>query len=131
MSDKHRDQVQPERFALSSLIDAMPDAIIIADESGKIVDVNIQAVGMFGYAKMELVGAQVEVLVPESFHEEHALQRQQYVQKPRVRPMRSGAPISACHKEGHEFKVEIRLAPYQSPDGFLVVASIREVLQRN
>jgi PAS domain S-box-containing protein len=127
MPGKQPDQGKPDRFALSSLIDALPDAIILADEDGQIVNVNTQAVGMFGYTREELIGAFVEILVPGSFREAHVAQRRQYVQRPRVRPMGSGAPLSACHKDGHEFLVQIRLAPYQAPDGFLVVASIREV----
>lgn len=127
MPGKQPDQANPDRFALSSLIDAMPDAIVLADEDGRIVDVNTQTVGMFGYSRTELIGARVELLVPGSLREKHIAQRQGYVQKPRVRPMGFGDPLYAHHKNGHEFQVEIRLAPYQAPDGFLVVASIREV----
>jgi PAS domain S-box-containing protein len=127
MSGKQPDQAKPDRFALSSLIDALPDAIVLADEDGRIVDVNTQAVGMFGYSRAELMGARVELLVPESMREMHVTHRQGYVQKPRVRPMGFGEPLYAHHKDGHEFQVEIRLAPYQAPDGFLVVGSIREV----
>ena len=47
MSGKQPDQAKPDRFALSSLIDALPDAIVLADEDGKIVDVNTQAVGFW------------------------------------------------------------------------------------
>ena len=122
---------KPDRFALSSLIDALPDAIILADEHGKIVSANTQAVGMFGYARDELVGAFVEILVPGNLREGHVAQRERYVQKPRVRPMGVGNVLSAQHKDGREIPVDIRLAPYQSPDGFLVVASIREVAARD
>ena len=127
MAGKQADPGQPDRFALSSLIDALPDAIILADEDGQIVEANTQAVGMFGYSRAELVGSKVEILIPGSMRKKHVTQRQGYVQKPRVRPMGFGAPLAARHKDGHELMVEIRLAPYQSPDGFLVVSSIREV----
>ena len=120
-------QSNPDRFALSSLIDALPDAIILANEQGCIVSANTQAVGMFGYSRDELVGSFVEMLVPGNFREGHVAQRKRYVQRPRVRPMGVGSVLPARHKDGHEIPVEIRLAPYQSPDGFLVVASIREV----
>ena len=121
----------PDRFALSSLFDALPDAIILADEQGEIVAANTQAIVMFGYAREELVGSLVEMLVPANVRERHVGHREQYVEKPRVRPMGVGTVLHAIHKEGHEIPVEIRLAPYQSPDGFLVVASIREVGSRD
>ena len=62
----------PDRFALSSLIDALPDAIILADEQGEIVAANTQAIVMFGYAREELVGSLVEMLVPANVREETA-----------------------------------------------------------
>ena len=127
MSGKPTGSVQPDRFALSSLIDALPDAIILADEDGRIVDVNTQTVGLFGYARDELIGSYVEILLPASKREKHVEQRRAYVEKPRIRPMGFGEPLVARHKDGHELQVEIRLAPYQSQDGFLVVGSIREV----
>ena len=127
MSGKEPDQAKPDRFALSSLIDALPDAIVLADEDGQIVAANTQAVGMFGYSRDELIGAFVEILIPASMREKHVALRRGYVEKPRVRPMGFGNPLLARHKDGREFQVEIRLAPYQAPDGFLVVGSIREV----
>ena len=127
MSGKGPERSEPDRFALSRLIDALPDAIILADEDGRIVDVNIQTVGLFGYSREELIDSYVEILLPGSMRQKHIDQRRGYVQKPRVRPMGYGDALSACHKDGHELKVEIRLAPYQSPDGFVVVACIREV----
>lgn len=120
----------PDRFALGSLIDAMPDAIVLTDENGRIVDVNTQAIGMFGYSRDELIGSYAEILLPPNMRENHVGQRRGYVERPRVRPMGFGDALCARHKDGHELKVEIRLAPYQSPDGFLVVASIREAVPK-
>jgi PAS domain S-box-containing protein len=123
-SSNHR---EPTRFALSSLIDAMPDAIIIVNTDGQIVDANVQAVGMFGYARAELLGHPVEMLVPQDKRERHVAERELYVDRPRVRPMAAGMKLSALHKDGREFQVEINIAPYQSPDGLLMVSAIRDV----
>jgi PAS domain S-box-containing protein len=127
MSGNHSGHREPTRFALSSLIDAMPDAIVIVNTEGQIVDANVQAVGMFGFARDELLGEPVEVLVPEAVRDRHVAERDGYVQRPRIRPMGSGVQLSAHHKDGHEFQVEINLAPYQSPEGLLVVGAIRDV----
>jgi PAS domain S-box-containing protein len=105
----------------------MPDAIVIVDSGGRIVDANVRAVGMFGYARDELIGDKVEMLLPEAIRERHVGERNNYVERPRVRPMGAGVELSALHKDGHEFRVEINLAPYQAPDGLLVVAAIRDV----
>jgi PAS domain S-box-containing protein len=131
MSSTSPNHNEPTRFALSSLIDAMPDAIVIVDTEGRIVDVNVQAVGMFGYTRQELLGNAVEVLVPEGVRDRHVAERTGYVRNPRVRPMGAEIRLAAVHKEGRAFQVEIRLAPYQAPDGLLVVASVRDVAAQN
>jgi len=115
-----------DSFAYSVLLDAMPDAIVMVDTAGRIVDLNVHALGMFGYARAELLGELVEVLVPEGSRGRHVGQREQYVEAPHVRPMGTGLPLLGRHKDGHEFRIEVSLSPYLSPDdGPLVVAAIR------
>ena len=121
---------EPDRFAFSTFIDALPDAIVIVDRNGRIVDLNIQAVGMFGYARTELLGEQVEVLLPERVRSRHVGERGRYNQSPHVRPMGSGMNLFARRKDGQEFPVEVSLGPYQSADGPLVVSAIRDLSGR-
>jgi PAS domain S-box-containing protein len=115
----------PDRFAFSAFFDALPDGIVIVDSNGSIVELNVKAVGMFGYARDELIGESIEMLLPERFREGHVGQRGRYGQSPHVRPMGAKSNLVARHKDGHEFPVEINLGPYQSPDGPLVVGCIR------
>lgn len=121
------EQSRPTRFALASLIDAMPDAIVIVDTDGRIVDANLRTTSMFGYNRNELLGQPVEMLVPEAMRDRHVREREGYVRNPRIRPMGAGLDLSGLHQDGHEFQIEINLAPYQSPDGLLLVASVRDV----
>ena len=121
-SDKH--------FAFSTLLDAMPDAIVIADTGGRIVEVNIHTVGMFGYSRQELVGEPVESLMPERFRGKHVGEREEYAENPHVRPMGIGMALLGLKKDGQEFPIEISLSPYHSGGGPLVVAAIRDVSAR-
>ncbi len=122
---KKPDSPEPDRFAFSAFIDALPDAIVIVDHSGRIVELNIQTVGLFGYARTELLGEPVELLLPERLRSHHVGERDRYNQSPHVRPLGAGMSLFARHKDGHEFPVEISLGPYQSADGPLVVSTIR------
>ena len=122
---KKPDSLGPDRFAFSTLIDALPDAIVVVDRDGRVVDLNIQAVKLFGYARTELLGEPVEMLLPERFRSRHVGERDRYNQSPHVRPMGAGMSLFARRKDGHEFPVEISLGPYQSADGPLVVSTIR------
>ena len=122
---------QPDtRFAFSTLLDAMPDAIVIVDASGRIAEVNVHTLGMFGYAREALLGQPVEILMPERLRDGHVDERDAYTRNPHVRPMGYGLELSGLKADGQEFPIEISLAPYQSPNGPVVVAAIRDVAGR-
>ncbi|NIM50799.1 MAG: PAS domain S-box protein [Gemmatimonadales bacterium] len=119
--------MEPARFAHSVLLDALPDAIVIVDSEGRIVELNVQLQRLVGYTRHELLGKPVESLMPERFRDRHVAERDRYGRTPHVRPMGVDLEVYVRHRDGHEIPVEISLAPYQSPDGPLVVSAIREV----
>lgn len=130
MPDRAPSHPEPDRFAYSALLDALPDAVVMVDHEGRIAEFNARAQGLFGYAPEEIIGERVEVLMPERFHDGHVVQRTRYAEAPFVRPMGTGYELFARHKNGLEFPVEINLAPFQSPRGPLVVSVIREIVDR-
>jgi PAS domain S-box-containing protein len=113
-----------------SLLESAPDAMVIVDKTGTIVLVNTQTERLFGYAREELLGQSVEILVPEQFRTNHPSHRTHYFAEPRVRGM--GADLDLCgrRKNGDEFPVEISLSPLQTDAGVLVSSSIRDLTQR-
>jgi len=121
---------EPERFAHSTLFEAVPDALVIVDEQGRIVDANSRAETLFGYPRAELIGQPVEVLMPPRFRDRHVGQRDRYGQRPHVRPMGLGLGLYGRAKDGREFPLEISLAPMQRPDGPVVVSAIRDISAR-
>jgi len=125
-----RNSPEPDRFAFSTFIDALPDAIVIVDPGGRIVELNMQAVRLFGYARTELIGELVEMLLPERFASQHVGERDRYNRSPHVRAMGTGRSMLARRKDGHELPVEISLGPYQSADGPLVVSTIHDLTAR-
>ncbi len=121
---------EPDRFAYSALLDALPDAVVMVDHGGRIVEFNARAQGMFGYGREEILGERVEALIPERFRDQHVAERGGYVKSPFVRPMGIDLELFGRHKSGQEFPVEVNLAPFQSPRGPLVVSVIRAVPHR-
>jgi PAS domain S-box-containing protein len=112
------------------LLEAAPDAMIVADTEGRIRLVNTQTEKIFGYVRGELVGRYVEILLPEGVRKRHREYRAAYVRKPRVRFMGSNLDLCARRKDGSEFPVEVSLSPLQTATGLRVFASVRDVSDR-
>lgn len=112
------------------LVDAAPDGIVVCNSDGKILLVNVQAERMFGYSRTELVGQQIESLIPERYRASHPSHVQNYVAAPKSRPMGSGLSLSGRRRDGTEFPVEISLSPIRASAGMLVSAAIRDVTDR-
>ncbi len=112
------------------LLEAVPDAIVGVDVDGKIVLVNSQTEALFGYARGDLFGQVVEVLVPERFRDVHPEHRSDYFDEPGRRAMGNGFELYAVRKDGTEFPAEISLASIETDDGALVMATVRDVSER-
>ena len=116
-----------ERTVFRSLFAAYPDALIVADALGAIVLANPAAANLLGYTIDELVGLNVDALVPDSIRPRHAAYRDAYGRNPRPRPMGTQMELVAKRRDGAEVMVEIALSPLQSLGLPLVVAAIRDI----
>ena len=115
----------------TDLLEAAPDAIVGVDAHGDIVLVNSQTERLFGYARADLLGQQVEMLVPEAFREIHPGLRASYMAEPQPRSMAAGIELAGRRADGTEFPAEISLSAVRSDTGrLLVAAAIRDVTAR-
>ena len=121
---------QLEERRAEDLLEAAPDAMVVVDQTGRIVLVNAQTEKLFGYQRQEILGQLVEVLIPHRFGEQHQAHRITYSSEPRVRPMGAGLQLLGLRKDGTEFPVEISLSPIQTSEGILVTSAIRDISVR-
>lgn len=121
--------LESERYN-TAFLSAIPDAMLLANQSGLIVFSNNQAEEMFGYTKDELLGNPVEVLMPENIASIHPKHRDNYFKAPRVRPMGLGTELQGKRKNGEIFPVEISLSPLQTTEGLAAIAIIRDVTRQ-
>ena len=107
-----------------------PDAMLIVDEGGVIVDVNDRCRDLFGYNRAQLVGNPVEMLLPEVMRHRHERHRRRYAGHPAPRPMGRGLDLRARRADGSEFPVDISLSPLPSQQKTLFAAAVRDVSDR-
>ena len=116
-----------ESEATSRLIlESMPDAIVIADRQGKIVHANTQVESLFGYSPKEVLGQQVEMLLPERYREKHIEHRDTYTDQRSRRIMGLGLDLYGRRKDSSEFPVDVMLSPIDNNTAWDVMVSIRD-----
>jgi len=116
-----------ESGVFRTLFAAYPDALIVVDGAGTIVLANPSAAALLGYGVDELVGVQVDELVPDSIRPRHAEYRGAFGRSPQARPMGKQTELVARRKDGGEVVVEIALSPLHDRGNTLVVAAIRDI----
>ena len=112
------------------LVDAAPDAVVVVGSDSVIQLVNVQAEVMFGYARAELVGQPLEMVIPERFRATHAGHLGRYFAHPDARPMGSGLQLFGRRKDGRELPIEVSLSPQRDEQGMTVSAAIRDTTER-
>lgn len=113
-----------------SLLESVPDAIVIVDDEGNVLFVNKVAEQLFGYAREAVVGRPIEVLLPARFRTMHQVHREGYTAAPRTRPMGLGVDLSGLRDDGSEFPAEISLAPFEIDGRTCICAAVRDVTDR-
>lgn len=113
-----------------SLLESNPDGMIIVNRQGDITLVNARTEAIFGYARTELVGQKIEILIPEQFRGNHPAKRDSFFINPEMREMGSGLELLGCRRDGTEFPVEVSLSPIQGTGGSQACAVVRDITDR-
>jgi PAS domain S-box-containing protein len=122
-------QLQAEHN-LRLVIESAPNGVVMVNADGEMVLVNAQTEKLFGYAREELLGQPVELLVPERLREKHPGYRSDFFSNPAARSMGVGRDLHGRRKDGSEFPVEIGLAPIETDEGLFVVSAIVDITER-
>lgn len=115
---------------LTAIIAAIPTAVILADSQGVIVLTNPQSEHLFRYARGELIGKMVDILVPSRYRTNHPQLRKQFIKAPVARPMGAGRDLFGLRKDGTEFPIEIGLSPVTVNGELFVVSAVVDISER-
>jgi PAS domain S-box-containing protein len=126
-AEKHLAQMEGR---YRGLLEAAPDAMVVVNQSGDIVLLNVQAERQFGYRRDELVGQRVKSIIPEGFAERLIADGTRTAAEALAQQIGTGLELNGRRKDGSEFPIEIMLSPLQSAEGILVTAAIRDITER-
>jgi PAS domain S-box-containing protein len=126
-AEKHLAQME-SRYR--GLLEAAPDAMVVVNQAGEIVLLNVQAEKQFGYSRDELFGQQVRNIIPEGFAERLIADGLRSTAEALAQQIGTGIELIGLRKNGSEFPIEIMLSPLENADGILVTAAIRDITTR-
>jgi PAS domain S-box-containing protein len=112
------------------VLDGAPSAIIMVDSAGVISFANAPAATVFGYSHSELIGCNIETLIPERFRDRHPGHRKGFFSQPSNRAMGAGRDLFGRRRDGSEFPVEVGLNPIRTAQGLFVLASVIDITAR-
>jgi PAS domain S-box-containing protein len=112
------------------LFEAAPDAMVVVNQGGEIVLLNLQAESQFGYLRGELLGQQITTIIPAGFAERSIAERLRAANNSPARQIVAGSEIIGRLRDGSEFPIEITLSCFDSIDGLLLTAAIRNISER-
>jgi PAS domain S-box-containing protein len=113
-----------------AVFESAPDGIMVVDRQGVVRDLNPAVEGLFGFAREEMLGEAVEMLLPDAFRRAHVAHRERYQRNPHPRPMGAGLELTAQKKDGTEFPVEVSLSPWRHDGHECVICIVRDVTER-
>jgi PAS domain S-box-containing protein len=126
-ADQHLAQMEAR---YRGLLEAAPDAVVVVNERGEIVLLNLQAEKQFGYRRDELVGQPVTNIIPDGFAQRLIADGARTAAEALAQQIGTGIELIGHRKDGSEFPIEIMLSPLESTDGILVTAAIRDIAVR-
>ena len=112
------------------MFESAGEGLLVANKEGTILMANPRVCEMFGYSKIELIGKEIDMLVPDHLRHRHIKHREGYHHHPKKRSMGKGVDLQGQRKDGSSFPVEISLNYFENEDDILVMALLTDITER-
>jgi PAS domain S-box-containing protein len=110
---------------ITQAFDAVPDAVVLIDQDGKIAASNQRLAELTGWSDGDLIGKNVEALVPGGMRSAHRRVRNDYMTHPETREMDTGLPLVLRTRSGAVVAADISLVPVVTAGGTYIIATVR------
>lgn len=128
--DKNTIEEKHINIIFKTLFETAVESLLVIDDKGTIVLNNARTDEMFGYAKDELLGNRMEILLPDRFAHRHEHLRKDYIKNPSRRSMGIGMDLWGKRKDKSEFPVEVSLNYFHVGGRTFVMALISDITKR-
>ena len=115
---------------LRSILDTVPDAMIVIDEAGRIISFSAAAERMFGYAEKEVLGENVSMLMPSPDRERHDGYLDRYYRTGERRIIGVGRITTARHRDGGTFPIQLSVGEARIGDERVFTGFIQDLTER-
>lgn len=121
---------QQDQEIFNILLETVSEAVIIVDNNQHIMEVNQSSETIFGYTKQELMGRELNLLIPSNYHESHTKHFEKFIKKGKRRAMGIAKDIYALKKDGTIFPVEVELNPFTIYNKTYVMALVKDISEK-
>jgi two-component system sensor kinase FixL len=128
--DKTEETLRAQQEHLRSILDTAPDATVVIDEQGLITSFSAAAVRQFGYTEAEVLGRNVNILMPEPYHREHDGYIRRYIATEEKRIIGIDRVVVGRRKDGSTFPMKLSVGEMKSATGRFFTGFIRDLTER-
>jgi two-component system, LuxR family, sensor kinase FixL len=115
---------------LQSILETIPDAMVVIDEQGIMQSFSTAAERLFGYRAAETIGKNVNMLMPAPYRQNHDGYVQRYLQTGERRIIGIGRVVVGERKDGSTFPMELSVGEMRSSDKRFFTGFIRDLTER-
>jgi two-component system sensor kinase FixL len=115
---------------LQSILDTVPEAMIVIDEHGTVQSFSSAAERLFGYAPAEAVGQNIKMMMPSPYRENHDSYMERYLRTGERRIIGIGRVVVGLRKDGSTFPMELAVGEMKSGERRYFTGFIRDLTER-
>ena len=120
-------QLHQTKALKNAILKRNPNAIVAINQTGHIIEFNVQAEQLFGYAQEDVLGLPMdEVLIPYAARQAHRLGMERYLASGESVVLGKWVDMTALHQQGHELSVKLTIMPEKTDEGFIFIAVLKE-----